>query len=67
MVKTLSSNAGGMGSIPGRGVKIPHASSKNQNIKQKQYRNKFNKDFKKWSTLKEKKIFKISFQKQECW
>ena len=26
VVKTLSSNAGGMGSIPGWGAKIPHAS-----------------------------------------
>ena len=34
--------------IPGQGAKIPHASRpKNQNIKkQKQYCNKFNKDFK---------------------
>ena len=47
VVKTLSSNAGGAGSNPGRGAKIPHASGpKNQNIKQKQYCNKFNKDFK---------------------
>ena len=39
--------------IPGRGAKIPHASQpKNQNIKQKQYCNKCNKDFKKWSTSK---------------
>ena len=38
MVKTLPSNAGGAGSIPGRGAKIPHASRpKNRNIKQKQY------------------------------
>ena len=38
---------GGTGLIPGRGAKIPHASlPKNQNIKQKQYCNKFNKDFK---------------------
>ena len=36
VVKSSPSNAGGMGSIPGRGAKIPHASpSKNQNIKQK--------------------------------
>ena len=48
-------NAGGVGSIPGQGAKIPHASwPKNQNIKQKQYCNKFNKDFKKWSTSKNK-------------
>ena len=47
VVMTLPSNAAGVGSIPGRGAKIPHASwPKNQNIKQKQYCNKFNKDFK---------------------
>ena len=47
MVKTLPSNAGGAGSIPGQEAEIPHASwPKNQNIKQKQYCNKFNKDFK---------------------
>ena len=48
VVKTSPSNAGGMGLIPGQGAKIPHASCpKNQNIKQKQYCNKFNTDFKK--------------------
>ena len=47
MVKTSPSNAGGAGSIPGQGAGIPHASQPiNQNIKQKQYCNKFNKDFK---------------------
>ena len=47
VVKTLPSNAGGVGPIPSRGAKIPHAPGpKNQNIKQKQYCNKFNKDFK---------------------
>ena len=47
MVRTLPSNADGSGSIPGRGAKIPHASRpKNQNIKQKQYCNKFNKTLK---------------------
>ena len=46
MVKTLPSNAGCVGSIPGQGSKIPHVlSSKNQSIKQKQYCKKFNKDF----------------------
>ena len=46
VVKTSPSNAGGAGSIRGWGAKIPHASGpKNQNIKQKQYCNKFNKDF----------------------
>ena len=45
MVKTSSSNAGDAGSIPGWGAKISRASwPKNQ--KQKQYCNKFNKDFK---------------------
>ena len=47
MVKTLPSNAGGASSIPGQGDKIPHALwPKNENIKQKQYCKKFNKDFK---------------------
>ena len=37
----------GAGLIPGQGTKFPHAlRPKNQNIKQKQYCNKFNKDFK---------------------
>ena len=45
VVKISPSNAGG--SIPGPGAKIPHASGpKIQNRKQKQYCNKFNKDFK---------------------
>ena len=47
VAKTSPSNAGSAGSIPGHGAKIPHASRpKNQHIKQKQYCNKFNKDFK---------------------
>ena len=46
VVKTLPSNAGGVGLIPGLGTKTPHAvRPKNQNIKQKQYCNKFNQDF----------------------
>ena len=46
-VKTLSSHAADAGSIPGQGAKIPHTSwPKNKNIKQKEYCNKFNKDFK---------------------
>ena len=46
VVKTSLSNAGDTGSIPGQRAKIPHASwPKNQNIKQKQYCSKFNKDF----------------------
>ena len=47
VVKTSTSDAGGLSSIPGRGAEIPHASwPKKQNIKQRQYCNKFNKDFK---------------------
>ena len=48
VVKSSLASAGDMSSIPGRGAKIPHASipKKKQNIKQKQYCNKVNKDFK---------------------
>ena len=47
VIKTSPSNVGGAGSIPGWGAKISHAlGPKNQNIKQKQYCNKFNKDLK---------------------
>ena len=47
VVKTSPFNARGAGSIPGWGAMLPHASrQKNQNIKQKQYYNKLNKDFK---------------------
>ena len=46
VVKTLPSNAGGAGSIVVWGAKISYALwPKNQNIKQKQYFNKFKKDF----------------------
>ena len=56
VVKTLPSSAGGVGLIPDWGTKIPHAlRPRNQNIKQKQYCNKFNKDFKK--IKKKKKYF----------
>ena len=42
----LPVQAGGASSIPGQGVKIPHAlGPKHQNIKQKRYCNTFNKDF----------------------
>ena len=59
VIKTLPSNAGGVGSIPGQEAKIPHASRpKYQNIKQKRYCNKFNKDFK--SGPYKKKILKVS-------
>ena len=47
VVKTSPSNAEGAGLIPGWGAATPHASRpKKQNIKQEQYCNKFNKNFK---------------------
>ena len=47
MIKTSPFNPGDVALIPGEGVKIPRASRpENQIIKQKQYSNKFNKDFK---------------------
>ena len=60
VVKTSHYIAGGARSIPHQGAKIPHALwPKNQNIKQKQYCNKFNKDSKtvpiKKKILKKKK------------
>ena len=46
VVKPSPSSAWGTGSVPGQGAKIPHASwPKKQNIKQKQYCNRLNKDF----------------------
>ena len=69
MVKTSPSNAGGACSIPGRGAKIPHASRpKNQNVKQRQYCNKFNKDFKNrrhQKSLKKKKRSKLIHRYRE--
>ena len=51
VVKTSLSNARDVGSIPGQGAKIPtwlvvKKKNKKQNRKQKQYFNKFSKDFK---------------------
>ena len=47
VVETSSSKAVDVGLILGQGANIPHVSGpKNQHIKQKQYCNKFNKDFK---------------------
>ena len=50
VVKTLPFNAGGIDLIPGQGAMIPHISwpppqNHRKCIKQKQYYNKFNKDF----------------------
>ena len=56
-VKTLPSNAGGGGSIPGPEAKIPlPLSQKNQSKKQKQWCNKFNKDFK--NDLHQKNLYR---------
>ena len=64
MVKTSTSSAGSMGSIPGQGAKILHASQPvNQNIKQKQYSKKFNKDFKNGPHPKKKTLEKPKKQK----
>ena len=46
VVKTSPANTGVAGLIPGQGTIVPHASGpKAPNIRQKQYCNKFNKDF----------------------
>ena len=49
VIRTLPFNAGGTGLIPDWRTKIPHAfqPKKKKKPKQKQYCNKFNKDFKK--------------------
>ena len=72
VVRTLGAfTAVGSGSIPGRGGKIPHVSwPKNQNMKQKQYCNKFNKDFKKVhikkkKNLKNNKVVLLSWEMKE--
>ena len=60
MIKTSPSNAAGAALNSVRGVQIPHTSwLRNQNMKHKQYCNKFNKDYKKWPASKEI-IFKIN-------
>ena len=66
MVKTLPSNTGGPGLIPGWGAGIPHTSQpENQNIKQKQYCHKFNKIFKTGVHIKKiKYINKITLKKK---
>ena len=59
MVKNLPSNAGSLGSIPGQRAKTPQASwTKYPNVKQKQYCNKFNKDYKNGPHQKKKKTKK---------
>ena len=59
VVQTWPSNVGDTGSIPTLGATMPHASwPKNQNIKQKQYCNKVNKDFKNDLPKKKKRPLK---------
>ena len=67
VVTNSPSSAVVSGSIPCRGPKVPHASwwPKNQNTKQKQNCNKFNKDFKNGShqkVFKKKKVGELSMQ-----
>ena len=55
-LKSLPSSPGDVSSIPGWGAKIPHVWwPKKQNMKQKQYCNRFNKDSKKIKILKKEK------------
>ena len=71
VVNTSPSNTGGAVSIPGHRAKILHAlQPKSQNIKQKQYYNKFNKDFKTGPHKKKNKkactwIYKFIFTSRE--
>ena len=59
VVEISPSKAGGAGSILGQSAKIPYALwPKSQNIKQKQYCNKFNKDFKNGPHQKKKETNK---------
>ena len=62
VVKTSSSNAVSVGSVPGWGAKIPHAfQPKNQNTEQKQYCYKFNKDFKNGPIKKRRKEYEKEY------
>ena len=63
MVKISPSSAGDVGSIPGEGAEITLASWP-KNIKQKQYCNKFNENFKNSPHQKKKKRKKESMEKQ---
>ena len=65
MVKVWLSGGRGVGLISGQGTRIPRAlQPKIQNIKQKQYCNKFNEDFKNGPHQKKKKSFKKVKTKQ---
>ena len=55
----FTSSRGGESSIPGQWARIPHTSwPKDQNIEQKQYYSKFDKDFKNGPHQKKKKSWK---------
>ena len=59
MVKISPSSVRGAGSIPGWEAKVPHAQvPKKQNIKQKQYCNRFNKNLKTGTHQKQKSLKK---------
>ena len=59
VVKASPTKAVGVGSIPRQRAKIPQASCpENQNIRQRQYCNKFNKDLKNGPHQKKKRILK---------
>ena len=63
--KVSPSRAGSVGSTPGWRAQIPHASwPKDQNIKQKQYCNKFNENFKNGSHNNKKKLRKKKIIRQ---
>ena len=62
MVKMLPPNAGGTNLIPGWGANIPHTSLSNtQNLKQKQYCNKFSNNLNKLVHIKILHISKKKF------
>ena len=61
VVKDSPCNEEGMDLIPGQGAKIPHIlRPKHQNIKEKQYCNKFNKDSKNVVHVEKIKRLKVS-------
>ena len=63
VVKTSPSDTGGVSSIPAGGAKMPCASQPiNQNTKEKQYCNKFNKDFLMALRKVKKTLLKITYK-----
>ena len=69
VVKTTPLTAGGVGSIPGQGTKVPHSSRPKNPVKQKQQYNKCNKDLKKIkrsSHQKKKEIPSVNLCIHDC-